>query len=110
MFGPRKDQDKRWNEFPDVTVTIEGGYDISSNAQDWQFKATRENVDFLVGANYRRIDSARRACYRALQRNTDWMRPLTINAPTKRAQVFGAIEQPDGALAEYLADWTAKNS
>ena len=110
MFGPRKDIDKRWNEFPDVTVTIEGGCDISSDDQTWNWKATRKDGAFMIGTNYTRLDSARLGCYRALLRNVAWKKPSAQPIRPTRAQVFGAIGEPDGALAKYLANWTAENT
>lgn len=102
------DRDNRWLEFPGVTVEIQGGCDNHSDAQHWNFRATREDGAFMIGTGYNRISACRARCYRKLKQNAQWQHPAPRLSKPKRAEVFGAIGQPEGKLADYLAQWTAK--
>jgi hypothetical protein len=108
-FMVRKDTDQRWNKFPGVTVEIQGGCDIRSDDQHWNFRATREDGAFMIGTGYKRISSARARCYKKLMQNAEWQIPTPKRPNMKRAEVVGPIGQPEGELADFLARWTAEN-
>lgn len=107
MFAVRKDADARWRKYPDITVHIEGGCDPHSEAQDWNFKVSKANGQFIVGTGYNKIESCRKAAERAIKRGV-WQTPRPVVTKAKRAEIFGAIPEASGDLADFLNNWTAE--
>lgn len=108
QFG-RRDSSVRWLKYPDARVRIEGGEDFDGNG-DYGFHVTLDDGRFMTGSGYNSAGAARIACERKLKQNAGWQTPAPRTRELKRSEAFGAIGQPSGGLADYLAKWTAENS